>query len=111
METKNILMWFNNHCHKVHFSDDNINISESYLIKNWSDMKQFLNNLYHHCPNSPVIQQRSTASLIHEWRTHNLCWELGIMPDRVKDVDLNLGQSWWVKVLYVIFSPFYLHFK
>lgn len=111
MENKNILMWYGSRCHKVHFSDNNINISDSYQIKNWSDMNKFINELHHHNPDSPVIQQRSTTSLIHEWRTHNLCWELGILRERVKDVDLNLGQSWWVKTLYVILSPFYFHFR
>ena len=36
-----------------------------------------------------VIENRSMYSLIAEWSTHNLCYNLGIKREETRDVDLN----------------------
>lgn len=57
-----------------------------------------------------AIHKRNIFSMIYEWRAHNLLYALGIAKDRTGSVDLNTGQPWYMKALYAIISPFYLHF-
>lgn len=58
-----------------------------------------------------AIHRRSISSMIKEWRVHNLLYSLNIQRDRTGSVDLNTGQSWYVRAVYSILSPFYLHFS
>ena len=48
-------------------------------------------------------------SLINEWRSHNLLYDLHIYRDRTKDVDLN-NETIIKRICYSILSVLYLHF-
>lgn len=58
-----------------------------------------------------AINKRSNFSMINEWRVHNLLYSLNIQRDRTRSVDLNIGQPWYINMLYTIISPFYFHFN
>lgn len=96
---------------KVHASENNTCIFDSYKVKSPWDMKSILYYIKAETSAKYAINKRNISSMIYEWRTHNLLHSLGILRDRVKDVDLNTGQPWYIKMLYFILSPFYFHFK
>ena len=80
---------------------DNIHIvdSASYSKEKISNTINFLHQLY---PTHQVFIERSEASLKYEWYTHNLLYRLGTARERTKDVDLNAGQPWYVRIAYGI---------
>lgn len=96
---------------KAHTSMTNTLILDSYLVKSKRDMKAILEIIKSNVSNRYAIHKRSISGMVHEWRVHNLLYSLGIQREETKDVDLNIGQPWYIKVLYFILSPFYLHFK
>lgn len=76
---------------RVHISEDNTTIFNSYRIKNLSDMKAIIHHIRKRFSNNMSIHKRSINSMIHEWRVHNLLYSFGIEKDRTKSVDLNIG--------------------
>ena len=55
-----------------------------------------------------VIWKRTMRSLKREWAAHNLLYNMGIMKDRTKDVDLDYPQKWYIKVAYFFVGSFAL---
>lgn len=96
---------------KVHASENNTTIFDSHLVKSPWDMESIIYYIKAETSDEYAINKRNISSMIYEWRVHNLLYSLGILRDRVKDVDLNTGQPWYIKSLYFILSPFYFHFK
>lgn len=96
---------------KVNASEDNTTILDSYRISSPSDMKSILIRIIIRTPETYAIHKRGVRGMIREWRVHNMLYSLGILKNRVKDVDLNIGQPWYIKTMYFVLSPFYLHFK
>jgi hypothetical protein len=104
---------YNNYIVKVVLSSSNTNIEASWRLKSISDMKAFLLLVRDEISTSEykyAVQDRSLFSMINEWRVHNLCYSLGIYKSRTCSVDLNIGSPWYIKTLYTILSPLYLHF-
>lgn len=73
-------------------------------------MEEILSLIRDEVSSDMAVHKRNLFSMIYEWRTHNLLYALGIAKDRTGSVDLNTNQPWYIKVLYAIISPFYLHF-
>lgn len=96
---------------KVHASENNTTIFDSHLVKSPWDMKSIICLIKSKVSDNCAIKKRSISGMVYEWRVHNLLYSLGILRDRVKDVDLNTNQPWYVKALYFILSPLYLHFS
>ena len=96
---------------KVHASENNTTIFDSHLVKSPWDMESIIYYIKAETSDEYAINKRNVSSMIYEWRVHNLLYSLGILRDRVKDVNLNTGQPWYIKALYFILSPFYFHFK
>ena len=96
---------------KVHISEDNTTIFDSYKAKSPGDMKFIIYYIKGSVSDDMAINKRNVSSMIYEWSTHNLFYSLGILRDRTKDVDLNINQPWYAKALYFVLSPFYLHFS
>lgn len=63
---------------EVIISKDNICIIDSYQIKSIKNMKCVINSIRQKCDNSYIIHKRSMYSLINEWRSHNLLYDLHI---------------------------------
>ena len=62
---------------KIHFSKSNIQIEDSYEIKSKSEMKELLRDIREaeSCEVClPLL--RSDESLLNEWASHNLCYNL-----------------------------------
>lgn len=93
--------------HFVIITTNNINIKDSYQIK-----KKCFHNFYNYVkyiePKCEVIIKRKYASLDFEWVTHNAIYyiakffKINKLVDRVKDVDLNYPQKWYVNWAYNI---------
>lgn len=96
---------------KVHATENNTTIFDSHQVKSPWDMESIIYYIKAETSAEYAINKRNISSMIYEWRVHNLLYSLGILKSRVKDVDLNTNQPWYIKVLYFIISPFYLHFK
>lgn len=107
---KKIIIRYRNFILKVHISKDNTTIIDSFKVKNPSDMRSVIYLIRNKAPEGYAIDKRRISSMVHEWRVHNLLYNLGIFKNRTKDVDFESNQSWYIKVLYYILSPFYLHF-
>lgn len=108
---KKLIINYKNFILRVHASENNTTIFDSYLVKSPQDMKSIICQIQSEVSGKYAINTRSVSSMVYEWRVHNLLYSLGIERGRTKDVDLNIGQPWYSKVLYFILSPFYLHFK
>lgn len=97
---------------KVHISQNNTTILNSYKVKKSLNMKSILYKLSTRVDEDyDIARKRTIPSLIREWRVHNLCYSLGILRSRSKDVDFEAKQSWYMRVLYFLISPLYLHFS
>ncbi len=108
---KKMIINYRDYTLKVHLSEDNTSIIDSYQVKNITDMEAILRLIREEASDEMAVNKRNISSMIYEWRTHNLLYALGIMRGRTGSVDLNTGQPWYIKVLYAIISPFYLHFS
>lgn len=84
-------------------------IIDSYLVKSKKDMEEILRIIRDNASNRYAIHKRSISGMVHEWRVHNLLYSLNIRRKQVKDVDLNIGQPWYIKTLYFLLSPLYLY--
>lgn len=97
---------------KAHVTEDNTTILDSYRIKKYSDMRSVLYRLSTRVGEDyDILYKRTMPNLVREWRVHNMFYSLGIMRKRTKDVDFEVKQPWYMKALYFILSPFYLHFS
>lgn len=54
-----------------------------------------------------IFEVRSIESMIEEWRSHNLLYDLHILRKRTKDVDINIISKIW-EIIYKVSSIFYL---
>lgn len=95
---------------RVHISEDNTTIFNSHIVKSSSDMESVLYKTRIKASDKYAINKRSIPSMTREWRVHNLLYSIGLFKNRTKDVDLNIGDPWYIKALYFILSPLYLSF-
>lgn len=107
---KKLVVEYKGKVYKIHATKDNTTIVDSYQIKKYEDMKQFLLKARTALSKDYSIKKRSLNSMIREWRVHNLLYSFGILKERTGSVDLNIGQPWYIKALYFILSPLYLNF-
>lgn len=83
-------------------------ILNSYKIKKIKDMKSIIKYIRKKYPSYVLVHnQRSLFSLINEWRAHNLLFKLNIAPNRTKDVDFTLTDSFLMKLGYFFLSILY----
>lgn len=108
---KKLIVSYKDFILKIHASENNTTIFDSYKVKNPKDMKSILYGIRKRVVPNYAINKRKVSSMIQEWRVHNLLYSLGIERNRTKDVDLDINQPWYNKVLYFILSPFYFHFR
>lgn len=108
---KKMIVRHKNFALKVHVSEDNTTILDSYQVKSPFDMESIIYYIKGKSSDDMAINNRGILGMIHEWRVHNLLYSLGVQKDRTRSVDLNISQPWYIKVIYTILSPFYLHFS
>ena len=95
-------------------SEDNIHIDNSFNIIYKEDMEDILNE-YRHKYNSSVfynyiINKRSIKSMVYEWASHNLLYELGLFKSRTKDVDLD-DEPIYKRICYYILGWIWFKFN
>ena len=76
----------------------NIRIPDSYEVSKHG-FDAILDHLQYRYPDCEVWK-RSRWSLKFELATHNALYALGIARERTKDADLDVPQSWYVRVAY-----------
>lgn len=81
-------------------SPANIQIVNSYTIRNVSTMKYHLRHIMQTIPSDFPVKRLKMTPMILEWSAHNLLYRLHYHPERTKSVDLNVGESWMRKVGY-----------
>lgn len=87
--------------------DDNIVVIDGYKYTSPKEMLNALEFVSWFYPENKVIKTRSFKSLMAEWKTHNLLYDLHILRSRTKDVDLNLNSK-FIQLIYRFLSVFYL---
>ena len=86
-------------------SKNNIHIEDSYLISKRSDMQSVLDDIRaNYSIECCEVLKRTDKSLIREWRTHNIFYNLHLFRSHTKDVDLSYPQSKLVEICYAIVS-------
>lgn len=96
---------------RVHTSENNTTIFDSYQVKCTEDMKSILYLIRDSSKDISPVDTRGIKDMVREWRAHNLLYSLSIIRNKTKNVDLNSGQKWYTKVGYMLLSPLYLHFS
>lgn len=108
---KRIIIQYNSFILKVNLDHDNTCILDSYKVKDMPDMENILWMIQSESEDSEMaVNKRGVWGMVNEWRVHNLLYSLGIQRDRTRSVDLNINQPWYMRLIYTIISPFYLHF-
>lgn len=88
---------------------NNVHIKDSYTVTKRKDIKSTLEDIKQFLVDNNItmdnpFNHRSICSMSQEWITHNNLYKLNYKPERTKDVDLNIPQKWYVKVLYFLGS-------
>lgn len=88
-------------------SPTNTHIVDSCLVKTKADMRHFLAQVRETALPIMAINQRDMESMVREWRSHNLFYQLHVFRSRTKDVDLELKQTWWRELFCRVVSFLY----
>lgn len=85
---------------------DVLTIRNSYLVREEAQMLKGIDRLIDQWPESDVWI-RSNASLLREWKAHNLLYDLHLFREHTKDVDFEYPQKWYTRVAWFVLSQFY----
>lgn len=96
-------------CFKIEADKYNTHIENSYRVKSKDDMSKILKAIRNRCVGDYAIHKRTIKSMINEWRSHNLLYNIGIYKDRTASVDLDINSKWYISMAYSILS--FLYFK
>lgn len=86
-------------------SDNLISIRDSYLIVDDAEKEDVLVDLLNKCP--WFKESRTVEDMFNEWKVHNIFYQRGWAIERTKHTDLELNQSWIVKLGYKICSKLF----
>lgn len=90
---------------------DNLHIDDSYKIRKRKAMQTYLIYIYEyavtHDDDYSIYKKRTIKSMIEEWRSHNLLYDLHLFRSRTKDVDINVPSKFWL-FMYKVLSIFYI---
>ena len=88
----------------VYVIPNNIQIVNSYIIKDKYEMKQILIEIL---SKAPIYQnKRSLNSLVREWKCHNRFYKLGILINHTKDCDFETNEALYRRFFYFFFGRF-----
>lgn len=91
---------------RAQISMNDVKVFESYKVKKKSEMEELLD--YWRGEYITLVFQRTNKSLINEWRSHNLLYNLHLFRSHTTDVDLNYPEKWYMKIIYGIISFIYI---
>ena len=70
-------------------------------------MREYLEAVRQQSSSEMAVCQRDIESMLREWRSHNLFYQLHVFRSRTHDVDLELKQPWRREFFCLIMSAFY----
>lgn len=85
----------------------NTHILDSASVKSKEEMRLFLQKVRDQSTPDMAVCRRDLESMVREWRSHNLFYQLHVFRSRTKDVDLELCQSWCREWFCRVVSFFY----
>ena len=85
----------------------NTRILDSASVRSKADMRAFLLKVRAQSSPDMAVCRRDLESMVREWRSHNLFYQLHVFRSRTKDVDLELCQSWCRELFCRVVSFFY----
>ena len=89
----------------------NLHIVNSYKIKSRKQMVEIIQGVIDIIKPSKIneyaVFKRTINSMVNEWCTHNILYELGIFKERTASVDLNYPLKWYWRLMYNIIGKFY----
>ena len=88
-------------------TQENTHICDSCMIHSKKEMTDYLTHLRDTYSADMSINQRSLHSLVAEWRSHNLFYDLHVFRSRTHDVDLERHQTWYREVFCRVVNFFY----
>ena len=92
-------------CVTIKIYSNAVTVYNSYKITKYKHMKEVVKWIKEYCHLTNVTD-RSTFSLISEWRAHNLLYKLGYEKSRTAHCDLN-NEPWYRKLGYFVLSLLY----
>lgn len=90
------------------FEERNIHFCHSSELSK-KEFKIILAKARRECPEHPVFR-RTYCSLMREWASHKLFYELGIRKESTLCADLDLDEKWYRKIGYFIIGSVSLIF-
>ena len=85
----------------------NTHILDSATVRSKEDMRMFLEQVRSQSSPDMAVCRRDLESMVREWRSHNLFYQLHVFRSRTKDVDLELCQTWYRELFCRVVSFFY----
>lgn len=90
---------------RVRIGESNVNIVDSYRVKDDKEKISFISAIRKHDPD--VWESRSDASLLAEWKAHNALYKHGKWVSHTKDVDLESKQSFFYRIAWFFVNILY----
>lgn len=97
---------FKGNVYEINFTDKYITIYDSCLVEK-DDIRGFVRKLKNDFPNENVLKNRSDGSIVREWESHNLLYDLNFKRENTRHVDIEDNQSSLLSFLYFVVSLFY----
>lgn len=88
----------------ITFSQNNIQIKDSYLITNDEYKEHIIDMMMGSEEFSKRNYTRSKKSYLREWKAHNFLYSWGIHKQRTKDVDFSEKESLFKRICYFFLS-------
>ena len=88
-------------------SDRFLAIHESHQAHSKEEMKAVLARIRReNADKNYAILNRTDSNIIHEWRAHNLFYDLHVLRLHTRTGDLEYPQRWWFRFAYWVASWF-----
>lgn len=87
--------------------DNNVCVECSALVNIKEDIKEFVGRMKERFKDNKVLSERSETSLINEWCSHNLLYELGVKQARTFSVDFERKVPFLKRIAYFILGNIY----
>lgn len=85
-------------------SKENVHITDSYLIRKASDMREIIKLIKAEADKQGFNYKRSNFSWLIEWKAHNHLYDKEIEQDRTASVDLNENESIFKRIGYFLLA-------
>lgn len=89
---------------KIEVTADNIKIIDSWKITKKKEMREMIEEILYKAP--IYTTKRSVSSLVREWRSHNIMYNIGWFTRHTKDCDLESNEALYRRVIYFIMGRF-----